>query len=171
MIKCPKCQATLPDGSLKCQFCGEMWAGPPAPRAGLKTKIAYTGGTPAWVWPAYFGIAGWWVVNGVWVILHTTVLASKEAGGIGAMLSLVVGGVTALIGIGLLLRVEAARGVVNFLCFLQILGGLMTLAGFFFGGAALSLWAVVALLMAFVQIGTAGLMIFLIGETDRTPNF
>ena len=108
MTKCPKCNATLPDGSSSCQFCGNQWAGAPG-SVSRSSKTAYSEGTPEWIWPAYYGISGWWILNGIYAILAATVFAPKSGGGVGSMIGLVIGAITALIGLGLILRVEAAR--------------------------------------------------------------
>jgi hypothetical protein len=88
------------------------------------------------------------------------------------MIGLIIGAVTALIGLGLILRIEAARGIVNVICFIQILSGVLDIAFFFFAAPALGLFGAVGFIFAFIRIGLAGLMIFVIGETEsRAPNF
>src|SRR2546430_2241002 len=131
MTKCPKCNATLPDGSVSCQFCGNQWGTAPggAKHAG---RTSYSGGTPGWIWPAYYGIAGWWIVNGVYAVLASTAFAPKDGGGAVSIIELIIGAFTALVGLGLILRVEAARGIVNVICFIQILSGILDVITFFF---------------------------------------
>jgi hypothetical protein len=171
MTNCPKCNATLPDGSQACQFCGNQW-GPAPGTARSVGKKSHSGGTPGWIWPAYYGIAGWWILNGVYSVLAATVFAPKEGGGIGSMIGLIIGAFTALVGLGLILRVEAARGIVNVICFIQILSGILDVIMFFFIAPALGVFGVIGFLFAFLRLGLAGLMIFVIGETEsRAPNF
>lgn len=170
MVKCPKCQATLPDGAYVCQFCQTSFGtaprvpGRPAIGAAGKSSIAAPG-APGWVVPFYYLIAAWWVVDGAQLAYQSL------SGGLVATLGLVIGVVSALVGLGLLLRIEAARGIVNVLCFLQILDGLLALVFLLFSGIG-GLWGAVSLIFTFIRIGFAGLMIYLIGETDsRAPNF
>jgi hypothetical protein len=83
-----------------------------------------------------------------------------------SIVMMIIGGITALIGIGLIARVEVVRGIVNILCWIRIVGagfGLFSslLAGAFVGPAAL-----VGAAFNLLDLITAGLMIYLIGETD-----
>lgn len=71
-----------------------------------------------------------------------------------------------LIGLGLILKIEVTRAIVNFLCAIQILlsilGGLAA-----FPMMVLSpLAGILYLLYPIFNIATAGFMIYLIGETD-----
>ncbi len=172
MVKCPGCNATLPDMATQCQFCGAQFAGTPAnqtrgyarpvgPQRGLARTINATDawGKPKWVWPAYYAVAGWWVLQAILAVLMSH----------GTVFGLVVGGVTGIIGLGLLARIEIVRGIVNIVCFLNILFGLYDMGlGFLGGGWSGSL----IMVLAIMQVGMAGLMIFLIGETEtRSPNF
>src|SRR5437773_422035 len=96
MTNCPKCNATLPDGSQSCQFCGTQWAPVhgDAKRAG---RTSFHGGAPSWIWPAYYGIAGWWILNGAFAILAATAFAPKEGSGAGSIIGLIIGAFTALV--------------------------------------------------------------------------
>ncbi len=156
MIKCPACNATLPDGAVRCQFCGASLAAP-GPASRPADAHSDTWGPPRWVWPAYYGVAIWWILQGV---AHVLVVR-------GGIVDLVINGLSALIGIGLLARIELVRGITNVICFLSILGGLLSLGMSFLEGG----WSgTLGMLMALVQIGMAGFMIFLIGETEgRSP--
>ena len=119
-------------------------------------------GAPRWVKPAYNLIASYWILNGVWGIISDTVLAGKDGPN---LVGAAMGALGALIGLGLLLRIEAVRGVVNFVCALQILFGILDVITAFILGSPLMM------ILALVQIATAGLLIFLIGETEtRGPN-
>jgi hypothetical protein len=167
--KCPNCQATLPDFAKSCQFCGTAFAQPPPPPGTRASKVGSAVNSLRWVKPAYYGIAGWWVLSGLLVVLEGL---GVVGGGRLGVIDVLFGAVTALIGLGLILQVDAARGVVNVLCFLQILFGLFGLAMLFLNPFVGGTWGVIAAVMTFIQIGLAGLMIFLIGETEtRGPNF
>ena len=78
-------------------------------------------------------------------------------------------GFTILLGIGLALRVELARGIVNFFCGLQILFGLLGLFGSVMGSLLAGPLALLFVFLRIVEIGTAAFMIYLIGETDKYP--
>lgn len=164
MTKCPGCNATLPDGASRCQFCGRTLA-PPSVRLGPRRSTPPPDampGAPRWVKPAYNLIASYWILNGVWGIISDTVLAGKDGPN---LVGAAMGALGALIGLGLLLRIEAVRGVVNFVCALQILFGILDVITAFILGSPLMM------ILALVQIATAGLLIFLIGETEtRGPN-
>ncbi|HJP82146.1 MAG TPA: hypothetical protein VJ835_01460 [Fimbriimonadaceae bacterium] len=86
-------------------------------------------------------------------------------------IGIAIAAVTTLVGIGLLFRVELARGIVNFLCGLQIIFGLFGLAGAVLGSMFSGPIGLVLVIMQIVQIAAAGFMIYVIGETDRVaPN-
>lgn len=156
MIKCPSCNATLPDGAVRCQFCGAALAAP-APGSRSHSQDGSQWGPPAWVWPAYYGVAVWWILQGA---VHALFLR-------GGLLDITINAVSALIGVGLLARIELVRGITNVICFLSILGGLVGLGMAFLEGG----WSgALGMIMAIVQIAMAGFMIFLIGETEsRSP--
>ncbi|MBM3494480.1 MAG: hypothetical protein FJX72_09210 [Armatimonadetes bacterium] len=165
MVKCPGCSATLPDGAQVCQFCGRA-LGPPSVRLGrapVGKPADVMPGAPAWVKPVYNLIAGYWILNGAWGVLSDTALAGKDGPNfVGAAF----GALGALIGLGLLLRIDRIRGVVNFVCALQILFGILDVISAFLIGWPLMMF------LAMFQVFTAGLMIFLIGETDtHGPNW
>ncbi len=165
MQKCPGCNATLPDGAQSCQFCGRALA-PPSVRLGPRRAPRSANvmpGAPRWVKPTYNLIALYWVLNGTWGVVSDLALTGKDGPSyIGAAIS----ALGALIGLGLLLRIEAIRGVVNFFCALQILFGILDVGMAFVAGWPLFMF------LALVQIATAGLMMFLIGETDtHGPNW
>lgn len=172
MTKCPKCQATLPDGAGACQFCGtSLSAAPPPvrmPGRAIGRTPSPTYGQPKWIWPAYYAIAGWWILDGVRVIALSVGIGE---GGFG-IFDMVLGAVTALVGVGLILRVDLARGIVNILCFLQILDGALSLIIGLFLTAALGFWGAIGMIFSAIRIAVAVLMIFLIGETEsHAPNF
>lgn len=167
MISCPKCNATLPDGADRCQFCGQTFTpfrSPNAPRAGRQPGLSDL----KWVNFAYYGIAGWWAISN---LIRVAVMLSRGVSGFD-MFGLAISGATALVGIGLIFRVELARGIVNILCFLQILFGAMWLLAGFFMTPVMGVMGGMLMIFAAIQIALAGVMIFVIGETEiRGPNF
>ena len=162
MLKCSQCNSTLPDFATMCQFCGNTWSPSNSGPAGTKANITQAMNSLAWVRPAYYGIAAYWVVSGI-----IECLTAK-----GSTVGIVLGAINILVGLGLILKVEVIRSVVNAICFVNILFGVLALVGAFFSPFVGGLIGVVIVIMNFVNLGTSGLMIFLIGETEsRGPNF
>ncbi len=93
-------------------------------------------------------------------------LTSKHPGGLFSSISIVFAVVTILVGIGLIARVELARGIVNVLCFLQILDGAFGLLGGFIFSFAIPLIGALAMGMSLLKIALALAMVFVIGETE-----
>src|SRR5579884_2507264 len=98
MFPCPNCRATLPEGTVRCQFCGATLAAPPPGRRPAAPTSSGLTASPAWVWPAYYAIAGWWILNGLFDVLAP--LLSSHGGTLG-MIGMLIGAVTALVGLGL----------------------------------------------------------------------
>ena len=181
MQKCPGCNATLPDMAAQCQFCGATIA-PTGPPSRQPTGRAYTRpgkpppsqgygrGEYAWAWKAYYAIAVWWILSGGWQFVRPIVLPGEKSGSI--TFSSIIGLITAAVGIGLLLKVDFVRGVVNVISFLQILDGAFGLIiGLFLTG--IFGWAgAFGMILSALQIALGAFMIFLIGETEtHAPNF
>lgn len=176
MTKCPDCNATLPDGAVHCQFCGAALAptggasrsgGRPAAGRAHSSSLQDRG-EYAWAWWIYYGVSAWWILNGGYAIF----LSVTQSGGLLGIISLLIGLFTALVGLGLIFRVEAARGIVNVLCFIQILEGCFGLGVGFLLSGFIGIWGIIGMLMSILRIVFAVLMIFAIGETEsRGPNF
>ncbi len=101
-------------------------------------------------------------------------ITSTETPGFGFafILGTVIGGFTLLVGIGLLARVEIARGIANFLAGLNLLFGLLGLAGSLIGSVVAGPLGLLLSLKGVLDIATRAFMIFLIGESEkRAPNF
>ena len=164
MMKCPKCQATLPDDSSSCQFCGAIFGTPVRSSSSRSpsSRPSSNSDKPVnlkWVQPAYYAIAGWWVLSGLFQLVMAL------SGG-RFSIDLIIGGVTAIVGLGLIFKVEAARGIVNIISWLQILSGIFTFGIGFLMSSALGSIGALIMILAVVNVVLAGLMIFLIGETD-----
>ena len=165
MINCPKCNATLPDWAAKCQFCGNTFT--PAPKRASANDEQETPGQSLnlkWVWPAYYGIAGWWIVSGLYDVISA--LTSRHPGSLFSTISIVFAVITLLVGVGLIARVELARGIVNVLCFLQILDGAFGMLGGFVFSFAIPVVGMIAMIMSLLKIALALAMVFVIGETE-----
>lgn len=164
MNRCPRCQQVLPDWQDKCQFCGAQVL--PAPGTGWGGQAGTQGSKPApWVWFAYYAVCGYFVISGL-VGLWNYYFAQPGNRDPGSTISLGVGIITALGGLGLALRIEVVRGIANVLGFIKmIMGGLrildMVMCGWLFGPSAL-----IHIFWGALDIATGGLIIFLIGETD-----
>lgn len=118
---------------------------------------------PQWVWSLYYIIAGWWILNGAWNGIQA--LTDMSLGLSMSVAVLLVSLLMMVVGIGLIARVEAARGAVNILCWLQILMGSLQLL---FG---LMTSSTQGILMSVIMIGMAILMLFVLGETEtHAPN-
>ncbi len=175
MISCPHCKATLPDGTTYCQFCRNNFATETAAQAARRTQTdddavyTYPESKPLnlkWVYPVYYGIATWWVVNALISIMRlaTSGIIGSPVGIILLLLTLF----PLLVGVGLLCKVELARGYVNVICWLNILGGVLNLATSFILSLfpMVGLWGILGMFFAVVNIALSILMIFVIGETD-----
>lgn len=178
MINCPKCQATLPDWAQTCQFCQTDVKSVPRPKAPLAPKASLTtSSAPSWVPGAYYALCAFFILEGSFNIFQAIMSTKEKFMGetigwtAGTYISIVFGAFTALLGLGLLLRVELARGIVNFFCGLRILFGLAGLLGGLGGTLLFGPLGLIVVVMNIVDIVTAAFMIYLIGETDkRAPN-
>lgn len=163
MITCPGCQKTLPDWSQSCQFCGASTAKVVRPVAPPKIRRPMATDAAPWVWVAYYVISVFYILRGAAGILTGVGVLGEES----KVVDIVFGSVNALIGLGLLLRLEFIRGIMNVVCFLQMIGAAFgMIAGFFLSPLA-GPFAALLLLLDVVQFCAAGLMIFLLGETDK----
>lgn len=164
MRQCPHCHAAVPDRVVRCPACGGVLPPPVRLSTDAQRRPPLSApGTPKWVPVAYNIIAGYWILSGGFSLVSAL---AHGGGKTGSYVAAAFGLFTVLIGLGLLLRIEIVRGIVNVLCALQIIGGAIGVLGAFLRGAPLEL------VLSFVQIGTAGFMIYLIGETDTSaPNW
>lgn len=171
MINCPNCKNTLPAWAQVCQFCGANVTAVPRPMSTepqLQTGTVL-GGPNKWIWIAYFGIAIWFLIGGAIDVVRLIMLATKadsETARTITYVFCVFPGVRALIGLGLLTRVELVRGIVNFVCGLSLLFGLLGLVFNLFTMLATGIWGLIWMVFQLVDLGTNAGMIFLIGETD-----
>ena len=122
-------------------------------------------GSPRWVLPVYYAIAVWWMLGGIWNVIQVTVFGE---GGIGFFdwISIVFGGLTALIGFGLIMRWDDVRDVVNVLCFLRIIFGLFGIVQGFLLAGLLGVIGIFIMIGSIIDVLTGFLMIYLLGETE-----
>lgn len=131
----------------------------------------------SWIWGAYYSLAAFYFLSGIYDIWRIYMLSKEkfmgeELGfGFFSYIGFAIAGVTSLVGLGLMFRVELARGIVNFLCGLQIIFGLFGLAGSVMGTLFSGALGLVFVFIQIIQIAAAAFMIYVIGETDRVaPN-
>lgn len=164
MIQCPQCRNSLPDTFTKCQFCGADVTKVPRPVQPKVQRSSY--GEPAkWVFLAYYGIAGYWLIGGAMDIFRG-VKSLEESGGF-AYIGIVFGAITALVAIGLMARIELVRGIVNILSFLRILSGALGLWGALMGSLFIGPLAILFAIFSAIDVASGLFMIYLIGETDK----
>lgn len=163
MIQCPSCANTLLDHAVRCQFCGADVAKVPRPPAAVKKVSTY--GQPAkWIWPAYYLVCVYWVLSGTFDVVRALGLlsGSKDID----VLMVVIGGLTALIGLGMAARIELIRGIVNVVCWLQIASGVLGLLSSLALIAIFGAIGILIFVLNVLDIATGGFMIYLVGETD-----
>lgn len=160
MIQCPSCKNTLPDWAQKCQFCGADVTKVPRPKAAPQQKAYRTAGSgyanKNLIWGLYYFFAVWWIIDG-----GLTLATAK-----GSVLEIVIGSIQALVGVGLLLRIDFLRGVFNVLAFLGLLGALRGLIFAILGSAFFGLSGFLLVLFMVFKICLYGAQIWVLGETD-----
>jgi hypothetical protein len=175
MITCPKCSAQLPDWAQQCQFCQTDVRLVQRGATGERKVNYYE--PKRWVVVAYNIVAGYFILSGILNVVsaigstHRVVMGQEIGFTFDTYLSIAFAVLTVAVGIGLILHVEIARGIVNFLCGMKIIFGLAC-AGFTILGATLmGPYGVLMIFMQALDIAMAGFMIYLIGETDRQGGF
>ncbi len=163
---CPNCRNTVPAGLATCQFCGASLAAI-APAKGSvwhADAVDQPYRRPTWVPLAYNLVAGYIAVSGLVQLVTGGVHVAK--GNWVGYIELVMGGIALVLGVGLLLRIEFIRGVVNFVCGINLLLGVFGLLAMI---PLVMLFGWIGLLLAFMKVFdlacNAG-MIYLVGETD-----
>ena len=112
-IKCPKCNATLPPTNRACQFCGTDVSHLTRGYVAQPEYKPYGGGLPKkWVFGLYYAISAYYVYQGLFSVLRGLGVFGKVSEMFSAIY-LVFGGITALIGLGLLLRTRQIRKMVS----------------------------------------------------------
>ena len=186
MIACTSCHNTLPDWAQKCQFCGADVTKVARPAGDRPKSSAPLTKAASWIWPVYYALCAYWVISGLSGIFETyhvavTPVTTKFLGitttetpgfGFWSIIGFGIGAFSLLVGIGLALRVEIARGVANFLAALNILFGLAGLAGSLAGTAFVGGLGFILALKHTLDIIVGAMTIYLIGETEKNaPNF
>ncbi|AIE83392.1 hypothetical protein OP10G_0024 [Fimbriimonas ginsengisoli Gsoil 348] len=169
MIQCPNCAKSVPDWSKECQFCQADVKGVARPR-----KSDFQRGTQiekaAWIRPALYVAAGYSILGGLQNIgSGTPMLGGKPSPGtptalfVGTgLVMMAVGCLSALVGVGLLTKVEIARRAAIPVSGLRILTSGLILVGSLLAGGVSSSGTIFNIL----DIVTAGLLVYLVRETD-----
>lgn len=169
-ITCPNCKQTLPARAMVCQFCKTDVSKVARPVVAGPQKAAIADSD--WKVVAYYVMGGWWILNGTLTVLGTLLSIKLMAGGGGTFtgipfIGVVLGAVYALTGLGLVFKVEIARGIVNILSWITIAFSLMAIAGLLMAGLFMGPIVILMMLRSIVEGGLAGFQIYLIGETDN----
>lgn len=173
-MTCPTCNKQVIAGVPTCQFCGSDLRGMAPTQAKRSVFIdsdsydaVHSGGKPGWVVPAYYIVAGYFLVSGLLAIL-LTVMNKKgmEEAGMFAYVAIAMYSISVIMGLGLLAKIEIIRGIVNFVCGISLIFGIIGLIGSFGSVLLLGGMGVLMLIRNILDICMNGFMIYLIGETD-----
>ncbi len=181
-LKCPKCGASLPDWANSCHFCQTDVSKVGRPERTNTKKHYGEFDTPKWIWACYYFIAAWWILGGAYDVLDSMYVFGKPL----ELLKLekefeiqmgpnvvgaIAGAITLIFGLGLALKIEIIRGIVNFVAGLKLIFGLLGLAGSLMGMTFAGILSLPFVILNVVNIITAGMLLWLIGETDMAPNW
>lgn len=128
-------------------------------------EVVHTGGRPKWVVPAYYATCGWFILSGV-IALVTTMTAKKVDLEFMRTVAIIFSSVRILLGLGLIAKIEFVRGIVNFVCGISLIFGILGLLSSFGSIMIFGLLGVLVLIQNVIDIATNAAMIYLIGETD-----
>lgn len=181
-LKCPKCGASLPDWAKSCHFCQTDVSKVSRPDRPDTKKHYKQFETPKWIWACYFFIAAWWILGGAYDVMDSFYFFGKSpdmlklekefATKFGPnVVGIISGTLTCLFGIGLALKIEIIRGIVNFVAGLKLIFALFGLAGALMGMTFAGFLSLPFIIFNIVDIMTSGMLLWLIGETDMAPNW
>lgn len=166
MIQCPKCNNSLPDWSQTCQFCQTDLKGVARPKAPQDKHQRSVFAPPVWVWPTYYVVFSiQLILNVIRVVMGIQIKnagANPEMGGFSPTFGqgmIVIFGLSALLSVGMLARVEIVRTITKIFAFISIAFGMLGLIGSF-----LVSWPAVAQSVFGLLINA--FIIYLIIETD-----
>lgn len=178
MVSCLKCISSPPNWAKKCQFSGSDTAKVARPAVQKSKQKIAAFETPVWINVCYYAISGWFILSAL-ISAATSVIAINSASNRNSILGepnafdyigLVFCAIQILIGLGLILKIEFVRGIVNFFCAIQILLSILGGLAAFPMMVVSPLIGILYLLLQIFNIATAGFMIYLIGETDAGAN-
>lgn len=170
MIQCPQCKNTLPDWVNVCQFCQTDVS--QVARSGVADDVGRHGGKlpDKTIWGLYYAISAMWLINGATTIIDALrpkkFLGETVPPGAWEYAMAAIGGVTIIIGIGLLCKLEIVRGVVNVLSGLNLLFGILGLIGSLMSIMVVGAFGLLFVFADLLRIIVAGATIWIIGETQ-----
>lgn len=169
MIVCPNCKNTLPDWVTSCQFCqADVRSVQRTPNKDDVERYSYKLPDKT-LWSIYYALCIFWLIGGAWDIYEGIPRPKGgEAGmlGFGDMLSLAFGTFSVLVGLGLLLKIEIIRGIVNVISALNLLFGLIGLVTGIFALFTMAGLGYLLVAMNLLQVIVSGATIWIIGETQ-----
>lgn len=156
---CPGCEMILKDTTEICPSCGTN-----VMHLARSTKevmgFSYSGKAPPFAWPLYYVISGYWILAGVLSIFLPALLGGFARG------ASCWGVIQALLGIGLLLKVNKARRMVNLICFVGLALGLLLVGFSLFALIVDGQFGFAVFASGLMTVVTNGLMIWVIGLTQ-----
>ena len=126
----------------------------------------HTGGKPDWVYPAYYILAGYYVLAAIVQIIIILMGKKSDLSDPFTIVMIAIHGFSLVVGLGLLAKIEIVRGVVNYLSFGKILGALRGILGSLAIMMLSTGFGILLLILNLFDLCAAVLMIYLIGETD-----
>jgi hypothetical protein len=170
-IQCPQCGRSLPGGLQHCQFCGASLASVPRPVPVSTRRVPV--GPPGYVIGLYYASAIWWILQGIRMIASGFNLIPDVMAGPGAIfagivyVAIAVGLFFMALGLGLVLKWEWARGVVNIICWINIFFGILSFFTLFGMAFVFGPIMIVGVILNVIDICISGGMVWLIGETEQ----
>ncbi len=174
MITCPNpsCNQKLPDFVQTCQFCGQDLTSVRRPHS--DDPVTGSGMKKEHVWTIYYLLCAFMLLTGIWGVVDDVAISVGSEGMdtmnyVGVIFSVV----QIMLAIGMFMRLEWARGLVNFWCWVGIvftlLGlGLLIMAMLtVIGGVMPTGLLILSLFLSLLDLAVYGGVIWVIGETDR----
>lgn len=130
----------------------------------------------------YYFIAAWWILGGAYDVVDSFYFFGKSPDMLKLekefaikfgpnVIGIIAGTLTCLFGLGLALKIEIIRGIVNFVAGLKLIFALFGLAGALMGMTFAGFLSLPFIILNIVDIMTSGMLLWLIGETDMAPNW
>ena len=159
MIKCTSCNNSLPDGFVRCQFCGADVTNAVRVKGAsdIPQRQSYSWGPARWLVVSYYVISAYYLLSGGFAILGGSGLLT---GGKSNMLGIGSGVFTVLVGCGLIFKWDLLRSVIVFFLCAQIALGLLSMLML---SAALALGPAIMLMMVLngINVCVSGFMFYL----------
>ncbi|GAB4118288.1 MAG: hypothetical protein Fur0036_02350 [Fimbriimonadaceae bacterium] len=155
---CPGCEMILKDTTEICPSCGTN-----VMHLARSTKevlgFSYSGKAPPFAWPLYYVISGYWILAGIASIALPALMGAGVGGSCWGI-------VQALLGVGLLLKVNRVRRIVNTICFIGLAFGLLMIGFSLFALIVDGQFGFAVFANGLMTVVTNALMIWVIGLTQ-----